>query len=131
MGISSRVLRLFGALAAALAIGAGAAGVALGPAAGQEPPVRQGGELRMVRTLAPDHLDPALTYAVNALEPLYYVYTPLLTYRRVEGRAGTELVPGLAEALPEVSRDGRTYRLRLRAGLALSLIHISEPTRPY
>src|SRR5205085_6458402 len=54
------------------------------------------------------------------------VYTPLLTYRHASGHAGTELVPGLAESLPQVSRDGRTYWLKLRAGLRYS---DGEPVR--
>ena len=44
----------------------------------------------------------------------------MLTYKRVEGRAGTTLIPGLAEQLPEVSSDGRSYTLRLREGLVYS-----------
>ena len=43
---------------------------------------------------------------MNGIEPLWLVYTPLLTYPHVEGEAGAELIPGLAEDLPEVSEDG-------------------------
>lgn len=48
------------------------------------------------------------------------MYTPLLTYKRVEGEEGTELMPGLARDLPEISQDGWTYRLKLRKGLRYS-----------
>lgn len=68
----------------------------------------------------PDFLDPALSYTVHGWEPMWLVYTPLLTYKREEGEAGTELIPGLAEELPEVSADGKTYRLKLREGLRYS-----------
>ena len=34
--------------------------------------------------------------------------------------AGTEVVPGLAEAMPEVSADGRTYKLKLRPNMKYS-----------
>ena len=51
---------------------------------------------------------------------LSQVYLPLLTYKRVEGPAGTTLMPGLAEELPEVSSDDRVYALRLREGLVYS-----------
>jgi peptide/nickel transport system substrate-binding protein len=57
---------------------------------------------------------------VAAGEPLWLVYTPLLTYRHEDGEAGTELIPGLAEDLPEVSDGGLTYKLRLREGLRYS-----------
>lgn len=68
----------------------------------------------------PDALDPALSYAPEAWESLWLVYTPLLTYRHAEGEAGTELIPGLAEDLPTISDDGKTYTLRLREGLEYS-----------
>jgi peptide/nickel transport system substrate-binding protein len=68
----------------------------------------------------PDFLDPALGLTIPSGAALSQVYLPLLTYRRVEGRGGTELIPGLAQGLPEVSSDGKTYRLRLREGLVYS-----------
>jgi peptide/nickel transport system substrate-binding protein len=80
----------------------------------------QGGEVTISQTSQPDYLDPALTYTVNGIEPLWLVYTPLLTYPHEEGLAGAELIPGLAEDLPEISPDGRTYTLTLRDGLRYS-----------
>jgi peptide/nickel transport system substrate-binding protein len=65
----------------------------------------------------PDSLDPALGFTIPSGAALSQVYTPLLTYRRVEGSRGTELIPGLAAELPKISPDGRTYTLRLRKGL--------------
>jgi peptide/nickel transport system substrate-binding protein len=81
---------------------------------------QQGGAITISQSSPPDFLDPALTYTLNGMEPLWLVYTPLLTYRRAEGRGGSELIPGLAEALPAISPDGRTYELRLRRGLRYS-----------
>ena len=80
----------------------------------------QGGSITIAESAQPDALDPALGNTLNAWEPTWLVYTPLLTYKRVDGQDGTELIPGLAEDLPEISADGRTYRLRLREGLAYS-----------
>jgi peptide/nickel transport system substrate-binding protein len=68
----------------------------------------------------PDHLDPALGAMIPSNAVLSQVYLPLLTYKRVEGAAGTTLIPGLVEDLPKVSHDGRTYTLRLRADLVYS-----------
>jgi peptide/nickel transport system substrate-binding protein len=76
--------------------------------------------ITIAETAQPDSLDPAVGYTVNSLEPGWLVYTPLLTYRHASGQAGTQLVPGLAESLPRVSPDGRTYRLTLRSGLRYS-----------
>jgi peptide/nickel transport system substrate-binding protein len=80
----------------------------------------EGGEITITQTSQPDYLDPALSYTVNGIEPLWLVYTPLLTYRHVEGQEGAELIPGLAEDLPEISSDGMTYTLTLRDGLKYS-----------
>jgi peptide/nickel transport system substrate-binding protein len=80
----------------------------------------EGGEITISQTSQPDYLDPALSYTVNGIEPLWLVYTPLLTYPHVEGDAGAELIPGLAEDLPEISADGKTYTLTLRDGLKFS-----------
>lgn len=80
----------------------------------------EGGEITISQTSQPDYLDPALSYTVNGWEPMWLVYTPLLTYAHEEGTAGSELIPGLAEDMPEVSEDGKTYTLTLRDGLTYS-----------
>jgi peptide/nickel transport system substrate-binding protein len=80
----------------------------------------EGGEITMAQTSQPDFMDPALSYTVNGWEPMWIVYTPLLTYAHEEGPGGSELIPGLAEDLPEVSEDGKTYTLTLRDGLEYS-----------
>jgi peptide/nickel transport system substrate-binding protein len=80
----------------------------------------EGGEITIAQTSQPDYLDPALSYTVNGWEPMWLVYTPLYTYRHEEGTAGAELIPGLAEELPEISEDGKTYTMTLRKGLTYS-----------
>jgi peptide/nickel transport system substrate-binding protein len=85
-----------------------------------------GGEITVSPAAEPHDLDPAFAYhgegarAVAANEAMSLVYTPLLAYRREEGLAGAELIPGLAQDLPEISEDGRTYTLTLREGLEYS-----------
>jgi peptide/nickel transport system substrate-binding protein len=81
---------------------------------------KKGGSITISQTSQPDYMDPALTYTVNGIEPLWLVYTPLITYAREEGAAGSELIPGLAEEMPEISEDGLTYKLTLRKGLKYS-----------
>ncbi len=79
-----------------------------------------GGTAVASATSFPDFLDPALSYSTLGWQMMWVVYTPLLTYAHAEGSAGSRLIPGLAEALPDVSSDGRTYRLTLRSGLRYS-----------
>jgi len=70
--------------------------------------------------LYPDWTDPAMSYTVAGWQILSQTHTPLLTYVRAEGPAGTQLMPGLAEAMPVISPDGKTYTFQLRAGLRYS-----------
>ena len=51
---------------------------------------------------------------------LWNTYTPLLTYKHQKGDAGTEVVPGLAKDMPEISADGKTYKLTLRPNMKYS-----------
>ena len=80
----------------------------------------QGGSITISQTSQPDYLDPALSYTVNGWEPLWLVYTGPVAYKRAEGQEGTDLIPGIAEELPTVSEDGRTYTFTLREGLTYS-----------
>jgi len=81
---------------------------------------KKGGSITMAQTSQPDYLDPALSYTVNGWEPMWLVYTPPVTYKRAEGAEGTELIPGVAEELPEVSEDGKTVTFTMRKGLKFS-----------
>ena len=81
---------------------------------------KQGGSITIAQTSQPDYLDPALSYTVNGWEPMWLVYTPPVTYKRAEGVKGTELIPGVAEKMPEVSEDGKTVTFTMRKGLKFS-----------
>lgn len=109
-----------------LALAAGLALAGVLPACGAEEKAgvsgagKEGGTITVAHTSFPDFLDPALSYTVDGWEAMWNVYTGLLTYKHVPGEAGAELQPGLAEALPDVSSDGKTYTLKLRDGLKFS-----------
>jgi peptide/nickel transport system substrate-binding protein len=103
------------ALAATVAAGCGSSSEGDQASSG-----KQGGSITIAQGSQPDSLDPALAYTSNSWEPLWLVYTPPLTYRRAEGREGAELIPGAAEALPEISSDGKTYSFAIRKGLKYS-----------
>jgi peptide/nickel transport system substrate-binding protein len=81
---------------------------------------KEGGSVTMAETSQPDYMDPALSYTVNGWEPLSTVYTGLIAYKRAEGQEGSELIPGLAEEMPKVSKGGTVYELTLRKGLKYS-----------
>lgn len=67
-----------------------------------------------------DYLDPGLSYTVEGWGVMWNVYLPLLGYKHVNGPDGATIVPYLAESLPTVSSDGKTYTLTLRKGVKYS-----------
>ena len=79
-----------------------------------------GGDINITLNSFPDYIDPQLSYTLEGWEVLWNVYTPLLTYKHERGEAGAEVVPGLAEAMPDVSADGKTYKLKLRPNMKYS-----------
>jgi len=80
---------------------------------------KEGGTLRATYASFPE-LDPTIAFTAEAWTAMYDTYLPLLTYAHADGEAGTEVVPALAEDLPTISKDGKTYTLTLRKGLEYS-----------
>src|SRR6476469_1821650 len=81
---------------------------------------QKGGDINVTMTSFPDYVDPQLSYTLEGWEVLYNVYTPLLTYKHAKGDAGTEVVPGLVQDMPQVSDDGKNYTLTLRPNMKYS-----------
>jgi peptide/nickel transport system substrate-binding protein len=77
-------------------------------------------EFRVAMDEATDYLDPGLSDTAEGWGVMWNVYLPLLGYRHLNGEAGAKLVPDLANALPRISHDRRTYTLTLRKGLKYS-----------
>ena len=67
-----------------------------------------------------DYLDPQQAYTGQSWWAMYDVYETLLTYQHVTGPAGYKLVPGLAQSLPTISKNGKVYHFKLRKGLRYS-----------
>jgi peptide/nickel transport system substrate-binding protein len=81
---------------------------------------KEGGTLTGSYASFPDYLDPALSYTAEGWTAMYDTYLPLLTYKHADGEEGAEIVPALAESLPEISADEKTYTLTLRKGVKYS-----------
>jgi peptide/nickel transport system substrate-binding protein len=79
-----------------------------------------GGDVNVSMTSFPDYIDPQLSYTVEGGETLWNVYTPLLTYKHAKGADGAAVVPGLAKDMPDISADGKTYKLTLRPDMKYS-----------
>ena len=124
---SRRLFGLLSVLIAAVAIAAcgggddnSDSGDSGGGSAESAPAGRTGGEATFAYASFPDYLDPALSYTVAGWQALADTNLPLLTYKRAKGEEGAKLIPALAEAMPEVSEDGKTYTLTLRDGMKYS-----------
>ncbi|MFZ0091869.1 MAG: ABC transporter substrate-binding protein [Solirubrobacteraceae bacterium] len=79
-----------------------------------------GGTVNLVMGTFPQSLDPGLDYTTQGAETNWLVYTGLMTYRHAAGLASTQLIPGLATALPAITDGGKTYTATLRKGLVFS-----------
>jgi peptide/nickel transport system substrate-binding protein len=80
---------------------------------------KEGGTLTGSYASFPE-LDPTIAFSVEGWTAMYGTYLPLLTYKHANGDEGAEVVPALAESLPKISSDGKTYTLTLRKGLKYS-----------
>ena len=100
----------------AVASGPGDVYVALRPIGA----AHRGGTLRVLEGDVFFTLDPAVAYSTELWRILTLTNDTLLTYRRVSGQAGYQLVPDLARALPVVSEDGKSYTFELRPGIRYS-----------
>jgi YVTN family beta-propeller protein len=79
------------------------------------------GVLRVVREPPFFSTDPALeTFDPQALGMYYATCAGLLTYPDRPAPQGTQLVPEVAQAMPNVSADGRTYTFIVRKGFRFS-----------
>ena len=81
---------------------------------------KKGGILNATYAVFPDFMDPALSYTNEGWTAMAEVYLPLLTYKHGNGEEGSEVIPGLAKDMPEISNGGKTYTLFLRPGLKYS-----------
>ncbi len=102
-------------------IGATATGIA---GAGNEllastvglPSSHRGGTLVVADSRELWSMDPA----ISDENPSTWVWDTLVRYRRASGTAGLQLVPDLAEALPQPTDGGRTYTFQVRRGIRYS-----------
>jgi peptide/nickel transport system substrate-binding protein len=87
----------------------------------------RGGTLRVATWLAPDFLDPAISYTQTGWSVLSMTNDGLVGFRRVGGIAGITLVPDLAATLPAPADGGRTWTFRLRPGIRYSNGRLVQP----
>jgi len=83
-------------------------------------PLRSFPTLRVEVSAGVDSLDPGLSYTAECWQSLWNVYLSPYGYQHVNGAAGSQVVPFLADGMPNVSSGGRVYEFHLRKGLRYS-----------
>ena len=103
----------------ALVVSSGAVWVSVvpSPAAGASPSGTRRGVLRM---LGGSSFDPDPARSLAPPDVSYETCAGLVTYPDRPAPAGTRLVPDVAQAMPTVSPDGRTYTFIVRPGFRFS-----------
>ncbi len=117
------------ALSCAAAVGiaaCGSSGGSTNTSPAQAPPSTSassgsgGGTVTILSGTAPQSADPQGDFTTQGNELYSTVNTPLLVFKRAAGEAGTQILPGLAKALPKVSNHNKTYTFHLRPNLHYS-----------
>lgn len=93
---------------------------AVAPAHAEYQAEHRGGTMRIVAHSASGTIDPHINYSLQYWQIYQGLYDGLLTFKKAPGADGFTKVPDLAEAMPEVSNDGKTYTFKLRKGIMFS-----------
>ncbi|MCF6124256.1 ABC transporter substrate-binding protein [Mesorhizobium sp. M7A.F.Ca.CA.001.07.2.1] len=96
------------------------AGTWLAPAQAEYLKEHRGGTIRLLARSAAGTLDPHINYTDQGWQMYQPIYDGLVAFRKAEGMDGFTIVPDLAEALPQVSNDGKTFTFKLRKGIKFS-----------
>ena len=87
----------------------------------------KGGTFTMLWSAPGQSIDTAIAYDQN-WQVLRMAGDALLGWKQVPGTAGTELVPDLAESIPEPTDGGKTYAFTLRKGIKFSTGETVKPS---
>jgi peptide/nickel transport system substrate-binding protein len=81
----------------------------------------QGGTLETVAAAAPSGSpDPQVNYTLQEWQLLVVSHDGLVGFARKGGKAGTKIVPDLAESIPKPTNGGKTWAFKLRSGIKFS-----------
>ena len=85
------------------------------------------GTLHLLATDGAGSIDPQINYTGQYWQLFTVVYDGLVGFRRAPGAAGLDIVPDLADAVPQPTDGGRLYSFHIRPGL-----HFADgtPVRP-
>jgi peptide/nickel transport system substrate-binding protein len=107
--------RWFAGLAAAALV----ASVA-GAASAEYMQEHRGGTMRLVARSAAGTIDPHVNYSLQFWQIYQITHDGLVGFKKAQGAEGFKVVPNLAEAMPQIADDGKTYTFKLRQGIKFS-----------
>jgi len=67
-----------------------------------------------------DYMDPGLSYRLESWQLFQNIYEGLVGQKHAAGAASADVIPVLAQSMPTVSSDAKTYKFTLRKGLKYS-----------
>src|SRR3954468_5011824 len=74
----------------------------------------RGGTMRLVAVGAGGTIDPQINYTLQYWQVFRGLYHGLLNYKKGAGDEGFKIVPDIAEEMPQVADDGKTYVFKIR-----------------
>jgi peptide/nickel transport system substrate-binding protein len=80
----------------------------------------RGGTITMAAVSAAGTVDPMINYTAQFWQLFQMTYDGLVKFKQVAGTGGFDIVPALAEAIPEPTNDGKTYVFKIRKGIKFS-----------
>src|ERR1044072_8864468 len=111
------------ALAVAAGCGGGGSSSPGGNSGGSTPAAgtpQKGGTLTILASSAFGVADPAQNYTLQQWAFLIDTHDGLVQFKRVGGTEGTQIVPDLAEQIPQPTDGGKTYTFQIRKGIKFS-----------
>jgi peptide/nickel transport system substrate-binding protein len=77
----------------------------------------RGGTMRLVARSAAGTIDPHINYTLQFWQIYQITHDGLVGFKKAAGAEGFKVVPNLAEAMPQIADDGKTYTFKLRQGI--------------
>lgn len=80
----------------------------------------RGGTMTLAAVAAAGTIDPLINYTGQYWQIYQMTYDGLLKFKQAAGTAGYDIVPAIAEEMPKVENDGKTYVFKIRKGVFFS-----------
>jgi peptide/nickel transport system substrate-binding protein len=115
-------------VALALAVAGCSSGSSSAPSAAPSATGKPGGTFTILANSNFGVADPAQNYTLQEWQLLIDTHDGLTTFAKVNGVAGTKIVPDLATSIPTATNGGKTYVFHIRHGIKFSNGQVLKPS---